>query len=185
MKLVTIASLLVVIVFSASWAQEQGEQSKPPATKLEAFQARTGVVVIRGYTTVGWVRGTGSTVTVDAREFKDASNPKSRVAGISISVTEVGRLGRVNISFVDAEEIDSLLKGIEYITKIGRDVTSLQNFEADYRTKGDLSITVFNDGTGKISAVIASGRIGQIKAFIELPQLEELRRLILAAKGKL
>jgi hypothetical protein len=184
-------------VLSASCAKEQGEQSKlpakeqsehskPPATKLEAFQARTGVVVIRGYTSVGTVHGRfGSIVTVDAREFRDASNPKSRVAGISISVKAFRPLERENTSFVDAEEIDSLLKGIEYITKIGRDVTSLQKFEADYRTKGNLRITVFDNEKGEISASIESGPVGPTTAFIDLLELEAFRKLILEAKSKL
>jgi hypothetical protein len=84
--LVTFSILMMSYAMAA--AQEQGEQPKPPATKLEAFQARTGVVLIRGYTKIGTIRGTGSTVTVDAREFRDASNPTSRATGIAIEVRE-------------------------------------------------------------------------------------------------
>jgi hypothetical protein len=41
---------------------------------VEAFQARTGVVLIRGFTTTGTVSALyGATVTVDAREFRDES----------------------------------------------------------------------------------------------------------------
>lgn len=183
-RLITTAFLLLMVSSIAS-AEGEGEQPKPPATKLEAFQARTGVVLIRGYTTVGVVSGRGGIVTVDARELRDASNPNSRATGISISVEETGRLQRENTSYVDADEIDSLLKGIEYIMKIGKDVTKLQNFEVDYRTKGDLRITVYNDAKGQISAAVSSGRIGRTQAFIELRDLEEFRKLILAAKAKL
>jgi hypothetical protein len=186
MRLVFAALWFLILTGPMAMAQEQGEQQRPPATKLEAFQARTGVVLIRGYTTVGSIRGMGATVvSVDAREFRDAANPNSRATGISIEVKESGRLERENTSFVDSEEIDALLKGIEYIAKIGKDVTKLENFEADYRTKGDLRIGVFSAAGGKVSAVVASGRIGRTRAFIELKQLDELRRLIVAAKAKL
>ena len=162
--LVTFSILMMSYAMAA--AQEQGEQPKPPATKLEAFQARTGVVLIRGYTEIGTIGGRSSTVTVTAREFRDASNPTSRATGIAIEVKEVGRLERQNTSFVDADEIDSLLKGIDYIAKIGKDITKHENFEVDYRTKGDLRIGVFNSGrSGNIHAVIASGRIGRTSAF--------------------
>jgi TRAP-type C4-dicarboxylate transport system substrate-binding protein len=95
-------------------------------------------------------------------------------------------LGRQNTSFVAADEIDSLLKGIDYIAKIGNDITKHENFEVDYRTKGDLRISVFNSSrSGNISAVIASGRIGRTQTFIGMRDLEEFRKLIDAAKAKL
>ena len=69
--------VLFVLCSGLSLCQEQGETRKTPATKLEAFQARTGAVLIRGYSTVGTLRGEGSDVSVDAREFRDGSNPNS------------------------------------------------------------------------------------------------------------
>jgi hypothetical protein len=39
----------------------------PPGTKIEAFSSITGIVMIRGFSTIGRVRGQG-VVTVDARE---------------------------------------------------------------------------------------------------------------------
>lgn len=51
--LLAIASILLGV--SSAIAQDQSEQSRPAATKLEAFQARTGTVLIRGYTTVGTI----------------------------------------------------------------------------------------------------------------------------------
>ncbi|MCZ7624486.1 MAG: hypothetical protein C3F12_07945 [Candidatus Methylomirabilota bacterium] len=174
-----------LLTCSVAAAQEQSEQPRRPATKLEAFQARTGVVLIRGYTPVGMIRGIGATITVDAREFRDAGNPNSRATGISIAVKETGRLERENTSFVDADEIESLLKGIEYIAKISRDATMHVNFEAEYRTKGDLRITVYNQTSGKISAAITSGTIGRTQAFIEMRDLEDLQGFITEARAKL
>jgi hypothetical protein len=171
----------------SSQAVRGQEQAAPkPATKLEAFQAKTGTVVIRGYTTVGKVSGLGGDVTVDAREFKDGSNPNTpRVTGISVNVKETGRLERENTSFIDADEVDSLLKGIDYIDKITKDVTSLDLFEAEYRTKGDLRITVFNDPRGGLSVAVSSGQISRTSAYLKMSQLDTFRSLIVAAKSKI
>ena len=95
-----------------------------------------------------------------------------------------GRLERENTSYIDIDEIDSLVKGIEYLSKVSKDVTKLDQFEVDYRTKGDLRITVFNSPRG-VSAAVSSGTVGRTRAFIELAELEKLRDLILAAKSKL
>ena len=62
----------LVLVPTTSIAQEE-----KPTTKLEAFQAITGIVIVRSYTTVGAISGLGGIVTVDVREFRDASNPVS------------------------------------------------------------------------------------------------------------
>lgn len=134
-----VPALIGVVMFLSvavlAFAQETPDASKsPPATKLEAFSARTGIVLIKAFSTVGAVNGMG-TVTIDAREFRDASNPKLREYGIAIAVKESGRLERENTSYIDFDEIDSLLAGIEYISKIDNSITTMQEFEGEYRTK--------------------------------------------------
>jgi len=179
--------LSILICSAFSFAEDKADPAlKAPATKLEAFQSRTGIVLIRGYSSAGTLSGLGGTVEVDAREFRDGSNPNSaKTTGISISIKETGRLERQNTSYIDSDEVDSLVKGIEYISKVGKEVTKLDQFEVDYRTKGDLRITVFNERSGGLSAAISSGTIGKTQVFIALADLDKLRGLILAAKSKL
>jgi hypothetical protein len=176
--------LLAISAIPIAFAQESQDATKP-ATKLEAFQAKTGIVVVRGFTTVGTIRGLAGDITVDAREFRDASNPNARVSGISISVKETDRLERENTSFIDADEVDSLLIGLDYIAKASKDITKLEQFEAEYRTKGNFSLTVFNRAGGQLSAAVSSGRIGKTTAYIKLGDLAQLRQLITSAKSKL
>ena len=177
--------VFLALICSAAYAQDPANAIKAPATKLEAFQSRTGIVLIRGYSTVGNLRGMGGEVTVDAREFRDGSNPNSpTTTGVSITVKETGRLERQNTSYIDVDEIESLIKDIEYISKVSKDVTKLEQFEVDFRTKGDLQITVFNNRE-VISASVSSGTIGRTNAFIKLTDQSKLRNLILLAKAKL
>jgi len=183
MKQFLTTAVLALLFTSLACGQDQAEVAKI-ATKLEAFQAKKGIVVVRGYSTIGSIRGMG-TVTVDARDFRDASNPKTRLTGVSITVKESGRLERENTAYIDNDEIGSLLAGLDYISKATKDVTPLTNFEVAYLTKGDFSITVFNNSSGEISGVVSAGRIGKSSAYIKLPQILELRQLILDAKSKI
>lgn len=163
-------------------AQEQPDAAKlPPTTKLEAFSARTGIVLIKGFSTLGTINGMGR-VSIDAREFRDASNPKSAQYGVAIEVKESGRLERENTSFIDEDEIDSLIRGLDYISKIGTNVTTFRNFEAQYKTKGDLSMTVFSGRGGETSFAVSSGRIGKTTAFLKLADAEQMRSLLSEAK---
>ena len=182
----TIIALLAVLATPAVAQQQQAvdpavQQRTSPSTKIEAFSAKTGVVMIKGFSTVGRVSGRGI-VSVDVREFRDASSPKTGVYGVAIEVKESGRLEREARSFIDQDEIDSLVSGIDYISKISKSVTVMKDFEAEYRTKGDFSITVFSDAGGGLSLAVASGRIGKTSAFLKLGDLDQLKALILEAK---
>jgi hypothetical protein len=54
-------------------SQLHAQQEKPvpaPKTKLEAFEAQSGAVIIRGFSRIGYLRGVyGGTVTVESKEF--------------------------------------------------------------------------------------------------------------------
>jgi hypothetical protein len=92
-------------------------------------------------------------------------------------------LERESLSFVDYDEIESLLRGIDYISKIERNVTSLKDFEAEYRTKGDFAITTFNEHNGSIGVAVSSGRFGKVSAYLKLSDLPQLRTFIVNAKS--
>jgi hypothetical protein len=177
--------MLLLVTFSLPALAQEQEGQPEPATKLEAFQARTGVVIVRGFSTVGTIRGLGGNVTIDARDFRDAGDPTRRVTGISVSIKETSRLERENTSFIDSDEIEGLLHGVDYIVKASSEVTKLDNFEVEYRTKGYFSVIVFNDSRGQLSVAVTSGRVGRTSAYLKLSDLAEFRKLIVAAQSKL
>lgn len=183
MRRALVTALLFSIPAFAS-AQESADAPKAavaPATKLEAFSARTGIVLIKGYSKIGSVSHTG-TVNVDVREFRDASNLKSAQYGVALEVKELGRIERENTSYIDEDEIDSLIRGLDYISRIQPGVTSLSNFEAQYRTKGDLAVTVFSSSTGDIKLAVSSGRIGKTNAFLPLSDAARISTMLSQAK---
>lgn len=176
-----VAAIFISDLALAQSTETNQEQRPVLATKIEAFSAKTGVVMIKGFSTIGRIQGQG-TVNIDAREYRDASSPKTGVYGIRIEVKESGRLQRENKSFIDQDEIDSMISGIDYIAKISKSVTLLKDFEAEYRTKDDFSITVYSDSNGTLSLAVGSGRIGKSSAFLKLGDLDQLKSLILEAK---
>ena len=119
MRVAVAVVILSVAVPALSIAQQAGDQEKAK-TKLEAFVAQDGVVVIRGFSKVGDIRGQfGSSLVVETKEFTNAGSGK-REHGITVQVKEAGRLERDHTSFVDFDEIPSLLKGLEYIGKVDK-----------------------------------------------------------------
>jgi hypothetical protein len=153
------------------------------STKLEAFAAQDGSVVIKGYAEIGEVGGAFGHVTVQALVLHNAATG-AKQHGITIDVKEGGRLEREDRTFLDYDEIDSLIKGIDYLSRLQNGVTELDNFEADYRTRGDLRIATFSSTSG-IRASIAAGRVSAVRAFLSLDELSKFRTLIVSAKTKL
>jgi hypothetical protein len=182
--MILVALAAAVTAPAISVAQEAGEPEKPK-TKLEAFVAQDGVVIIRGSSKVGDIRGQyGSAVMIEAKEFTNASSGR-REHGITVEVKEGGRLEREHTSFVDFDEIPSLLKGLEYIGKVEKSATALDQFQADYRTKGDLVVSTFNTEGGETRLGVSSGRIGRTRAFLPISDLERMRELIQNAYARL
>lgn len=172
---------LAFIAFAFPGLAQTQAQSEKATTKLEEFQSKDGSVIIRGFTEIGSIKGNGS-LTVYAYESTNASNLNQKVSGIRIEIVEFGRILNESVAFIDTDEVDSLLRGIEYIAKTTKKITKQKNFEAEYRTRGGFRIVVFNDNKGEIAVSVSGGRIRTASLSLKIKDLSELTRLITAAK---
>ena len=154
-----------------------------PKTKLELFETKTGAVMIKGTAQIGLVAAEVGSVVVRCKEFTDTSSGLKE-SGIAVVVRENEQ--REETTIVDHDEIDSLLKGIEYLGKVDRSVTPLPGFEAVYTTRGELQIATHSSRrTGTIEAAVQSSRESKLKIVLTLEQLARFRLLIEEAKNKL
>lgn len=186
MKRLLIAIGIAAMSAGCTKAQEAtpppGPEQPKPKTKLEAFQAQVGSVIIRGFSEIGAITGQyGTSVSIESREFTNATTGTKQY-GVAIEVNGGGRLELKNTSYIDYDEIDSLIRGIDYISKIKSDVTRMNDFQADYRTKGDFRVSTYSTTGGTIAAAAASGTIGGAQALLTLSDLGKLRDLLLSAK---
>ncbi len=175
---------LVAFVCTSVQAQEQLTAPQEPKTKLESFQRQTGTVIIKGYSEIGGIEGLGS-VSVRCMEFTDATSGRRQMGIVVEVITGSGRFEKSNRSFIDYDEVELLLKGIDYVSKAKTDVTRLDNFEAVYKTKGNFRVSTFGSSGKQVEAVVESGDVLSVSAFLSLQQLAEFRGLILQAKQKL
>jgi hypothetical protein len=63
-------------------------------------------------------------------------------------------------------------------------VTKLERFEASYRTRGDLMVTMFQAKNG-LRCAVSSGRVGPITAFLDPETAAKLRDAVASAKERL
>jgi hypothetical protein len=164
--------LLAMLNSVPTGAQTQPQPPPEPPTKLEALMARTGVVIVRGSSTIGSVTGRdGASVSVESKEFLDA-NTGNREYGIAIDVKKVGNAASESFSYIDYEEIDSLIKGMDYISKLENSITKLDSFQASYQTNGAFKITRFSSGA-QTTAAVTSGETTEVKVFLSLSKLDD------------
>lgn len=178
---IVLLSLLAISITSA-YALQSTETETQAKTKIEQFSAKTGVVLIRGFEKIGTAQGLYNTsVNIETKEFTNV-NDSSKQYGITIEAfKEAGTYDKKNTSFIDFDEIESLIQGIDYITKVTVDVTKLENFQADYTTKGALKISTFSS-SDKLMAAVTSGNVA---AYFNIEDLAEVKFLLLKAKQKI
>lgn len=184
-QLIATLFLLASHTLRLAHAQEANSQSTEATTKIEAFEATSGVVIVRGISRVGAIQGRfNSSITLQCKESTDASSGRKEY-GIIVSVKTISDFERESISFIDYDEIESLLKGIEFILKIDKTTTKLDTFQADYKTRGSLIISTFSNSQGGIDATVQSGRFNAISASLSLADLEQFKKLIAKSKEML
>ena len=123
---------------SAAGAPVVMMNQQPAPTKLEAMLAVRGAVIVRGFSDVGGVDlGDNSGVGVQAVEVADVAK-NAREHGLAVAVRQGGNNGRTVVTYVDYDEIDTLLTGIEYLQRVDNSVTPLPRYEARIKSRADL-----------------------------------------------
>jgi hypothetical protein len=192
MHLFIFAALLLMPFCSSALAQRSGPEFRrplaceplEPRTKLEDLESRYERVITKGFTRYTTLKAADVEIRLDAVEMKDTAN-STRAMGFIIALRELGEKPRENRSFIDYEEIDRLIKGMESVSKVNETMTKLAGFEARYRTLGDLEIVVFRQTRSGIAASVTSGICDQVTARMTLDDLDKLRAYLVEAKARL
>jgi hypothetical protein len=162
------------------WAQD----TNAPRTNLEAFEAQTGTVIVRGSAVIGTIEGQNGTVSVRCKESVEPG-VGAKAYGIAVELTEGNHIE--DVTTVDYEELDSFLSGLDALGKANHTVTSLPNFDVLYTTGGGLRIDVYtsNKRSGAIQAVLRSSRVNPTRVLLTTEQLAHFTSLVQQAKSKL
>ena len=191
-RTLSLVVLLLVVVCSSAFGQRPGPQFRrplacepqEPRTKLEAIEWQYERVLVKGFSQIATINARGADIRVDAVELKESESGR-RAIGLAIALKETGENPHENRSFVDYDEIDRLLRGLDAVSRVNETVTKLANFEARYRTLGDLEIVVFRQGRSGTAASLASGICDRVTGLLTLDELDRLRAHIVEAKARL
>jgi hypothetical protein len=161
-----------------------------PRTRLEAMLRRKETVIQRASKQIAVVPAeNGATLKVTAIELTDAKK-NDRAYGLAIAVQPSGDRS-ASVSYVDADEIDSLTSGMDSVVRAGRNGTVLTDYGASYCSRGDLTVTNYERNGGRMIALrsvqtlLPGGQVQWLTAHLQLGMANELRRQVIAAKAVL
>lgn len=110
-------------------------------TELGVFEAQTGTVIVKGFGQIGSMSVGTVTISVRCKISTDANTGRN-ACGLAFEIASGDQFRER--TFVDYDELDSLLNGVNYLNKITYDVTPLPGFEAIYSTKTGLRVVAYS-----------------------------------------
>jgi hypothetical protein len=161
----------------------------PPKTHLQAMAEQKSVLIVGGYTDVGTVQNeAGSSVRITVAQLTN-SQTSAKETGLLVFLHQVVDGGsRETKSYIDGDEVDSLLSSLDAMSKLDRTTTTLDDFQARYRTRGDLEITSLDDAGVRIVSLhgveisSSSGQESWATTRFPLARLAQVQQCLTTAK---
>jgi len=162
------------------------QTTNAPKTYFEAFDATADAVIVKGMSSIGVLSSqTTYPIEVRAEELTNLQT-SNKVYAVSIR-TRISH--QLLVDYIDYDELDGLIRGIQSISQANHFITQLDNFDAAFRTRSGLSIVKISSGNNssgnKITIGIRPGADGLQRNVVEPVVLDDLGRLISAAKAKI
>ena len=191
MKIILLSTFLCL---GFLFAQDKPNTPANPETKtkIELFQNRKGGVVIKSFEKLFELpfyfygkKMTAYEGEVELWELIDGGSGE-KVYGIKISMPIMGgrngteKIGEDNV-FLDADEVDAVIKGIEYILAYEAGKTKYKDWQVDFKSKAGFEVSTFSSEEGTKYAV-DTGRETRIYPRSEI---ESLKEAFVKAKGML
>jgi len=177
--------VLTAVVGWLAWAGNlRAQDTNAPRTNLEAFEAQTGTVIVKGSALIGTIQGQTGTVSVRCKESR-APGSGRKEHGITVELKEGNHA--VDVTTMDYEELDTFLNGLDSLGKASHAVTSLPDFDVLYTTGGGLRVDVYtsNKRSGAVQVAVQSSRINRARVLLTADQLARFENLVQQAKSKL
>lgn len=173
--------LLLLLALAAAAAQAQ--TTNTPLTYFEAYNAVCDAPLLKGMSSIGLLNNQISfPVEVRVERLINLQNSNT-VYAVSLRARVSAR--QMLVDYIDYDELDGLIRGIQLISQTNHSIAPMDNFKAIYRTRSGLSICKISNGN-KYTIVMKSGgdpaaAKNQMAPFV----LDDLGRYLTAAKAKL
>jgi hypothetical protein len=174
--------IIIILTVGAACALH-AQTTNAPRTYFEACKSALNCPLVRGMSGIGALTGQ-VTYPVDIRVERLTARPATNtVYGVAVR-TRLSRAGGLQVDYIDYDELDGLIHGLQLIAQADHTVVPMDDYEAVYRVRSGLSVAKISNGNKVVIAIQcgdANGTRNQIGPYV----LDDLQRLLTAAKGKI
>ena len=180
-KFIAVLAMGWCLLSSGAWGDTI---TNMPRTRLGLFEAQTGRVIIEGTAEIGQISGAAGAVSVRCRESLDAAGA-GQVLGAVIGLKQGEH--KEDTALIDYDELDSVIQGVDYISKVNYTVTSLAAFDAVYTTRDEFRISAHSSHRqpGTILFFLSSHGDNPTRLTLAPNQFAQFLSLLQQAKSRL
>jgi hypothetical protein len=153
---------------------------------LETIEASPNQLMLKGSFLMGSVAVQQALITIVCKEddlINPNDNSRTKWYGCSFGISINGQsLGK---TIIDEDEMDSLLKAVDYMKNVNWAVTSLPSFNLTYTTKAGLRFSVFSDNRDSKIQFLVRNSFMPKGIFFTSDQIAQLYSLLQQTKAKL
>jgi hypothetical protein len=176
----SIPFVLIAICCVAPLALPAQLATNLPPTEIQNFELQNDTVIVKGFGEIGSVAIDGGTVSIRCKE-SDNVMTGSKMYGIAV-VLESNQAQSFFV--VDDDEMEALMRGLDYLGKISYDVTTMPAFDANFTTRSGLRIAAHSERReGSIELYLQFGDVARLPVTAE--QYAQFKNLIGQAKKSL
>jgi len=133
--------VLIAACCSFAFASRAQDTTNAPKTEIENFEAQTGTVIVKGLGEIGSMTTSAGVISIRCKESID-ENSGLKEYGIGVALASNQLHGFL---VVDYDELDSLIRGLDFLGKITYDATTMPSFDATFSTKSGLLIAAHSE----------------------------------------
>jgi hypothetical protein len=153
-----------------------------PRTQFEIFNFETDRLLIKGSSIIGTLNSQLD-YPIEIRAER-ATDPATTNSVYAVSLRTRFSEHEVHSDYIDYDELDTVIRAIQYIGAATATVTPLDNYETVIRTKCGLSIAKLGKAN-KVTISITPGYYNAARNQIASFDLDDLARYLTAAKAKI
>lgn len=112
-----------------------------PATAIENFELQPDTVIVKGFGEIGSIATDTGVISVRCKESQNALTG-TRMYGIAVAFTSNSSRGYL---VVDYDELDPLIRSLNYLGGISYNVTTMPSFDASVTTRSGLRISAHSE----------------------------------------
>jgi hypothetical protein len=172
---------ILLLLLSAGCAA-RAQTTNVPLTYFEAYAAVSDAPLVKGMSSIGLLNSQITyPVEVRAERLVNLQTTNTLYA-VSLRTRLASR--QVQVDYIDYDELDGLIRGLQWVSQADHSATPMDNFEAIYRTRCGLTILKVSNA-GKFTIAIKSAEPGAARNQMAPFVLDDLGRYLTAAKAKL